>query len=42
MNPITLFLVAVVLIAGALVGDLVNPILIAPFVIAAADHRGCP
>ncbi len=36
MNPITLFLVAVVLIAGALVGDLVNPILIAPFVIAAA------
>ena len=36
MNPITLFLVAVVLIAGALAGDLINPILAAPFVILAA------
>jgi regulator of protease activity HflC (stomatin/prohibitin superfamily) len=36
MNPITLFLVAVILIAGALVGEAVNPLAAAPFVLAAA------
>ncbi len=36
MNPITLFLVVVLLIAGALAGQFVHPALAAPFVLAAA------
>ncbi|HEX4096425.1 MAG TPA: SPFH domain-containing protein, partial [Caulobacteraceae bacterium] len=35
MNPITVFVVAVLLIAGALAGQLVHPALAAPFVLAA-------
>ena len=36
MNPITLFLVAIVLVAGALVGQAVGPLLAIPFVVLAA------
>src|ERR1700677_3379109 len=36
MNPITLFFVVILLIAGALAGQLVNPLLAAPFVLVAA------
>jgi regulator of protease activity HflC (stomatin/prohibitin superfamily) len=36
MNPITLFFVVILLIAGALAGQLVHPLLAAPFVLAAA------
>jgi regulator of protease activity HflC (stomatin/prohibitin superfamily) len=36
MNPITLFFVVILLIAGAFAGQLVNPLLAAPFVLVAA------